>query len=299
MYKSADAFFHHSNIAQLPSLVNMEWAVVMMVIGTILSSSLITPSAGNLSGLFPSDGLCGLSTNDRLEVQRRIKNAVPIANAGGVAVPECGPGPWLQIADFDINGPAQCPPEWQFVAMPASQAGCSQQDPDAGCTAATFSTGGIEYGKVCGRIIGAATGTPDTFFGSTPVDGIGLVDGLTITHSTPIQHIWTLAAAESDQTNDVVCPCKTNTRTVNMEAVDFAGENYFCDTTFEGTKLLWGSDCSIANTVLAECCEVNNPPFFTVTLPTRTSENVDAQLCRDQIQTNEDIRVRIIQLYVQ
>ena len=67
---------------------------------------------------------------------------------------------------------------------------------------ATFSTSGVEYGKVCGRIIGGGPGAPDAFrelglAAPTVVDGIRMVDGLTIVHSSPIQHIWTLAAAWS------------------------------------------------------------------------------------------------------
>ena len=117
-------------LTQLQSMIfNMECAVVLMVIGTILSPSLTTPSAGKLSDFFPSDGMCGLSTEQRLEVLRNLQNAVPIANAGGVAVPECGPGPWLQVANFDSDvTPSQCPPEWPFISTPGSrsQAGCGQ-----------------------------------------------------------------------------------------------------------------------------------------------------------------------------
>ena len=124
---------------------------MLMVIITILSPSLTTPSAGKLSDLFPSGGLCGLSTDARLEILRNIQNAFPVANAGGVAVPACGPGPWLQIADFDISGTPQCPPEWPFQASPSDIQGCAQSGTGAGCTVATFSTGGVEYGKVCGQ----------------------------------------------------------------------------------------------------------------------------------------------------
>ena len=61
---------------------NMECAVVLMVIGTVLSPSLTTPSAGVLTDFIPDGGLCGLSTEERLEVQRNIVNAIPVANAG-------------------------------------------------------------------------------------------------------------------------------------------------------------------------------------------------------------------------
>ena len=123
----------------------MKCAAVLMVVSAILSPSLTTPSAAR-------DGKCELSTEERLKVMRQIRT-----------IPECGPGVWLQIADFDISGPSQCPPEWEFSDMPLGQEGCRRPDPDGGCTVAAFSTGGFEYGKVRGRIIGAAAGNPDAF----------------------------------------------------------------------------------------------------------------------------------------
>ena len=288
-------------------IFNMECAVVLVVIGTILSPSLTTPSAGVLTDLFPSGGLCDLTTEGRLKVQRHLQNAVPIIDAGGVAVPECGPGPWLQIADFDFSSATDpCPPEWELVTAPAGRGGCRQLDTAAGCTVATFSTNGVEYGKVCGQIIGAATGNPDAFRelgapGPTvAANGVRLIDGVTITYSSEIQHIWTLSAARFTNEDLVVCPCKTNTNSIIMDAVAFADNNYFCDTTFGNSKLLWNGDCTpITIPSLEACCEFNTPPFFTAPLPTRTTANVDAHLCRDQARSDEDIRVQIIQLYVQ
>ena len=170
---------------------------------------------------------------------------------------------------------------------------------------ATFPTGGVEYGKVCGRIIGGATGTPNAFqdlgaANPTVIDDIRLVDGLTITHSAPIQHIWTLAAARSSDPDNVVCPCKANVNPIIIDAVNFAGVNFFCDTTLGDFKLLWNGQCS-ATTVMdiATCCGFNTPPYFTATLPTRTTADVDAYLCRNENRGDEDVRVRELELYVQ
>ena len=227
-----------SFIIQLSTfIISMECAVVLMVIVTILSPSLSMPSAGALSDFFPRDGMCSLSTEERLEVQRHIRNAVAIANAGGVSVPECGPGPWLMIADFDVSGaPPLCPTEWPLTTIPAGEGGCIRPSPAAGCTVATFPTG-VEYGKVCGKIIATAIGDPNSFLvegaaNPTVTDGIRLVDGITITHSSPIQHIWTLSAAQSTDPQIVTCPCMANISPINTDAVNFAGGKYFCDTVY-------------------------------------------------------------------
>ena len=188
-------------------MFSMKGAVVLMVIGTILSPSLTTPSAGKLSDFFPSGGTCGLSTEERIKVLRHFQNAVPVANAGGVAVPDCGPGPWLRIANFDVTGTStQCPSPWEFTTWPN---GCRQMNMAAGCATATFPTE-VEYGKVCGRIIGVTTGDPESFNAggaATETGDINLIDGVTITHSTPIQHIWTFSASEASVVGpEFTCP---------------------------------------------------------------------------------------------
>ena len=271
----------------------MKGAVVLMVIGTILSPSLTTPSAGKLTDFIPRDGMCGLTTEERIEVIRNVQNA------GGVAVPECGPGTWFQIANIDVTSMStQCPFPWELVTSPN---GCRKMDEAPGCGVATFRTV-VEYGKVCGRIIGDTIGFPDSFNGgsaATATDGIRLIDGVTITHSSPIQHIWTFSGSQGIAVNgQFTCACNTAAPT-NTGAVDFAEDDYFCDTTAERIKNLWGGDCDGLSPDLQTCCEFNNPPFFTATLPTRTSANVDVHLCRDQFRSDEDILVLILELYVQ
>ena len=95
-------------------------------------------------------------------------------------------------------------------------------------------------------------------------------------------------------------PCNT-VAPANSGAVDFAEDNYFCDTTNGDNKNLWGGECAALLSVpdLQTCCNYNNPPFFIATLPTRTSANVDVRLCRDEDRTDEDIIVQMLELYVQ
>ena len=156
--------------------------------------------------------------------------------------------------------------------------------------------------KYVDKIIGTAIGSPDGFgadSAATDTDGIRLIDGVTITHSSPIQHIWTFSASTARTSADFTCPC--NTPTLSSDAVNFADGNYFCDTTFDlYSRLLWSGACAVLDSqpLLETCCQFNGPPYFTATLPTRTTADVAAHLCVDE-DTGEDVRVQIIQLYIQ
>ena len=72
-----------------------------------------------------------------LEVQRQIQNGAAIANAGGVTIPECGPGPWLQIANFDFASTSPpCPTEWEPISLGSGFGGCRRPETAAGCSVA-------------------------------------------------------------------------------------------------------------------------------------------------------------------
>ena len=57
------------------------------------------------------------------------------------------------------------------------------------------------------------------------------MDGVSLTHGSPRQHIWTFAAALSRQVSTShpnYCPCITSAQ--GNEPPDFVGEDYFCDS---------------------------------------------------------------------
>ena len=109
------------------------------------------------------------------------------------------------------------------------------------------------------------------------------VSGVSLTHSNPRQHIWTFAvAATQSSTNDDGCPC---TGASFVATQSFVGEDYFCDSGvhsedtsgFHPDDPLWnGKGCSSSSS----CCSFNNPPHFTKTLPSPTSDPIEARLCR-------------------
>ena len=290
----------------------------MALLGTlfvVLSASMTIPCAAKLTDLFPRDGLCDLSTKERLDALRQVQNAADRLQNDGVLVPDCGNGLWIPLADFDVTGTdTECPPGWTFTETPMR--GCIGENSNGagGCDVAAFSTDGFPYHKVCGRITGTTLGTtgfidltsiakglssdPTT----TQVDDIVLVDGITLTHSSPIQHIWTFAANH----NNAYCPCvdpATATFSLRNSPIQFAGDNYFCgiDSESAGT-ILWDGDCeAFPPGPFQTCCNFNSPPFFVADLASTTSADVDARLCLDGNAGifSEALSVESIKLYVQ
>ncbi len=88
---------------------------------------------------------------------------------------------------------------------------CGRHAP--GCLSTTFSSYGVEYSKVCGRIVAYQDGTSDAFNPyihnrALSIDDV-YIDGLSLTHGqSPRQHIWTFAnAIDEIRSNSYVCPC--------------------------------------------------------------------------------------------
>jgi hypothetical protein len=117
----------------------------------------------------------------------------------------CGPGEWRRVFYLNTSRSDQiCPDQWSLVTSPVR-----------GCTGANslrrtaFSDDNIirAYSKVCGRIIGEGTRTPDAFHRSpTLTIEENYLDGVSVTHgsSGSRTHIWSFAAEH----NLVVrCPC--------------------------------------------------------------------------------------------
>jgi hypothetical protein len=49
---------------------------------------------------------------------------------------------------------------------------------------------------------------------------------------------------------------------------------------------------------VAECCDLNNPPWFLKQLPFPTTDDIEMRLCRSAADY-EDTPVEIIELYIQ
>ena len=109
------------------------------------------------------------------------------------------------------------------------------------------------------------------------------INGVSLTHGNPRQHIWTFAAGTSEtDTDKEACPCDTSIR-INIQ--QFVKADYFCESGvntsstsgFHPDDPLWdGKGCITSSTY----CSFNSPPYFTKRLPRPTSDSIEARLCR-------------------
>ena len=165
---------------------------------------------------------------------------------------------------------------------------------DVGCSSVIFPTHGLSYSKVCGRVYGYQKNTSDGLQRHIHCPGCNIdkpyVDGVSITHGTPRQHIWTLAAAYSSS----YCPCGTN-----PYIPSFVGDDYFCNaegtSTYTYSDRLWdGHDC-LSGT--EQCCDRAN--WFCKDLPQPTTDDIEFRLCADELRVNEDVYIDDVEIYIQ
>ena len=214
---------------------------------------------------------------------------------------------WMRIAYLNMSHPtAQCPHPWRELDSPIRT--CRRQF-NTSISSVNYSSYGIPYSTVCGRIIAYQFGSPEAFSGyiyqnQTTIDK-PYVDGISITYGKhPRNHIWTFAAAKSNFHN---CPCTSG---ITTALPPFINEDYFCEHGSEDSNYyklgliadnpLWdGHGCTGSST----CCEFNNPPWFCKQLPEPTTEDIEIRICGNVNSRNfleeEDTPVQLIEIYVQ
>ena len=218
-------------------------------------------------------------------------------------------GGWMQVTKINMtNSSHTCPAGLKLLTTPKRL--CAMNIDGGGCSSATFNLHGIRYTHVCGKIIGYQQKSPDAFWPyynnrRLTIDD-NYVDGISLTHGrNPRKHIWTFAGALGEvHTYQYVCPCTNIHNPVTTPIPPYVGSDYFCDTASEShyqhvfypNDPLWdGQGCGRLNT----CCSFNNPPWFMKELLSSSSDDIEMRLCADQLRTDEDIPVEVIELYVQ
>ena len=221
-------------------------------------------------------------------------------------------GGWMSLAKLNMtNSSHTCPAGLKLLTTPKRL--CAKNADEGGCSSATFNLHGIQYTRVCGKIIGYQQGPPDAFLAyygnhSLTIDD-NYVDGISLTHGrNPRKHIWTFAVAIHEvisSAQESLCPCTNIHNTATIPIPSYVGSDYFCDTGSENhfqhifypNDPLWdGQGCGRLNT----CCSFNNPPWFMKNLSSSTSDDIEMRLCASGARSNdEDIPVEIIELYVQ
>ena len=211
---------------------------------------------------------------------------------------------WLRAVKLDMTDPTQqCPDGFKLIdrTEPPLHT-CGRPDGIIGCVSTTFPVHGIEYSRVCGRIVGYQIGSPSGFrYQSEGIDS-HYVSGISLTHGQPRQHIYTFANAQGEGYTSEVCPCiQGGTITVPQ----FVGSDYFCDSAVRGSNAsvgvfysydpLWdGQGCGSTST----CCEFNNPPWFCKQLPQPTTDDIELRLCENDRPHQDESPFEIVELYI-
>ena len=273
---------------------------------------------GTASGVCPSAEVIDAQRNaTKQEIHDLLRNTVnPALNQERYGLPcSCGgPGEWSRIAFLNMTDLAQqCPTNWRLITSPVRACGRSSASGFT-CDSTIFPSNGRSYSHVCGRIIGYQQGTPDAFYPSVRRN-LGLegpyIDGVSLTHGAAgsRQHIWSLLSAiyeiDPNYITEINCPCTNSNVNWPYQVPSFIGNNYFCDTGNPGPGYnliavysddpLWdGQGCGPTNT----CCEFNSPPWFCTTLPQPTSDDIEIRICSDEVRTNEDTLISLIDLHI-
>ena len=216
----------------------------------------------------------------------------------------CGSGGgWTRLAYLNMSdGSQNCPSGLQYYSSAGLRTCGKKNTTGATCDSVQFSSNGISYSQVCGRIVGYQYGTPDAVHPSTQnIDSVYL-DGVSITHGgSPRQHIWSLlVGVHSNKSYFDNCPCAGGS-----SPQSFIGNDYFCesanptdswDPVFYSTDPLWdGKGCDAAE---AGCCSDSRLPWFNKTLNPATTDYLEMRVCVDQGTHTEDIKLTFYELYV-
>ena len=258
---------------------------------------------GDGSQTCPSGAQRGITRNEVKNATQRLlqESIVPLLQANLTQHP-CGGSGWRRVAYLNMSDPSQqCPSVWRQYTTPFRV--CGRRSSGPSCEGLTYSTGSEQYDQVCGRIIGYQIGSVDSFRHSSRSIDTYYVEGVSVTHGSPRQHIWTFAAGLDEQRPTYACPCVSGS-TVTVPS--FVGQNYFCESGLtswpqnygvfypNGDPLWDGQGCGPTSS----CCTFNSPPWFNVTLSAPTTDYIEVRICASEGIRDEDSPIQLIELYV-
>ena len=244
----------------------------------------------------------------RQTISMSVSNVIAnfVAAGNGKRQRQCGDGSWTQVAYLNMSDSSQqCPSTWREYNANGVRA-CGQLSRSISGCDATFYRTGQQYRKVCGRVIGYQFGAPEGFlFNTLPIDR-PYVEGVSVTHGSPRNHIWSLAAGvtEAHIGYAAICPCLTDNGHTGPSPPSFVSDNYYCESGYSGSDHpdpilytndpLWdGKNCE------GTCCSNGkSPPWFRVDLPNSTNDNIEVRICQHD-PNNIDTPIQLLELYIQ
>ena len=244
-----------------------------------------------------------------MEERERARNEIHQIIDSVIASSICNGTPgWRHVAFINMTDTSyNCPTGLNLTSY--SKRTCGRlRTINVGCSSTTFSVGGLQYSQVCGRIRGYQFGATGGFGERLNYIDSFYVDGVSLTHGSAgsRQHIWTFAAGSSEVTTlfpNYSCPCDNAPPSV---VPSFVENSYFCESglhsewnenlVFFPDDVLWdGQDCTANST----CCQFNNPPWFTKSLPSATTDDIELRICTNSPPIYDDVPIELIELYVQ
>ena len=240
--------------------------------------------------------------------QITASNGLPVQAYCDMEGTNCGgEGGWMRVAYINMAQSGATCPQGLTQRFLSGKNYCGRNI--IGCQSTYFSTHGLSYSRVCGRLRGYQYGGPDAFNAGitnqyTSVDS-NYVDGASITYgSNPRKHVWTYASGVVSYSSMYphVCPCNSGSP---YQAPSFIDSNYYCESgvgsgfqsvTVHNDPLWDGHQCPGLE---APCCTHHNMPWFIKTLSQTTTENIELRLCGDDSPTaDEDVPIELIELYI-
>ena len=225
----------------------------------------------------------------------------------------CGSGGgWTRLAYLDMSDATQnCPSGFRLYQSGGVRA-CGRPVSNSGsCVSVQFPSNGISYSEVCGRVVGYQYASPDAVhsgFGPNHNNLNGdYIDGVSITHGSPRQHVWSLIAGvtqlQSGSSRYFSCPCFSGSL---QQIQSFIGSHSFCESgnpveiptsVLYTSDPLWdGQNCGSGETA---CCSVPGLPWFHRDYSnTTTTDYLELRVCGDESTGNEDVPVGYYEIYV-
>ena len=218
-------------------------------------------------------------------------------------------GGWTRVAFLNTTDPdQQCPGEWRLLTRSTEpRRVCEISSSSRGCFSAIFSTRGISYSHVCGRVYGYQYGHTQAFHtGVSSIDSY-YVDGVSLTHGPPgaRQHIWSFAAGYDDgNLFGTGCPCADRSSAI-ASVPSFVGNDFFCESAQTGgaTSSLYGEPLWNGEGCRSPpCCELSYPPgvtapWFCKQLLQTTTDDIEARICHGS-SSRDETPVDLVELYV-
>ena len=220
-------------------------------------------------------------------------------------------GGWTRLAYLDMTDAAQdCPDGFRLYQQSGVRACGRPGSGVASSVSVQFPSNGISYSEVCGRVVGYQYRSTDGLaagFGGGHLDiNSFYVDGVSITHGYPREHVWTLVSSITDTYTSfpsLMCACATGS---SQSVQPFIGDHYFCESgnhangwssTLYTSDPLWdGKGCG---PVEGACCAAPGLPWFYRNFGTNsTTDYMELRVCGDQSTGDEDNAVSFYEIYV-